>query len=261
MIEIVFLLLAGILGGMVNSIAGGGSFITFPALLLVGVPPIAANATNTFAACSGYMSGVYALRRDLRDSRLNLRRYVFFSLVGGVAGAWLLLQTPEAIFRDAVPWLLLFATLLFIWGGALNQALSKLATGHRHASHLGSALLGMLLLLVCVYGGFFNAGLGIVILSYLALAGESNINTMNGIKLLVSSVVSLVAIVLFVMDGVIVWREGLIVLLGTLIGGYLAAHYSRQLPQHWVRRSIIVASIGITVYFFYATYYTWGSSE
>lgn len=125
---------------------------------------------------------------------------------------------------------------------------------HKHASSLGGLLLLLLLLGVCIYGGFFNAGLGIITLSYLALAGYSNINTMNGIKLLVSSFVSLIAIVLFVVDGVIDWYAGTIVMLGTLAGGYFAAHYSRQLPQQLVRNFVIVASCGITAYFFYDIY-------
>ncbi len=249
---------AGVIGGMVNSIAGGGSFITFPALLLVGVPPVMANATNTFSSCSGYLSGAYALRHDLAASKVDIRRYVLFGLVGGSLGAWLLLQTPEARFREAVPWLLLFASVLFIWGGHLNRWLVSLSSHHRHASKLGTLGLSLFLLLVCTYGGFFNAGLGIIILSYLALAGETDINTMNGIKLLVSSVVSLIAIVLFVIDGVIVWREGIIVLIGTLIGGYLAAHLSRRLPQQMVRRTIVAASVVITGWFFYDIYWVSG---
>jgi uncharacterized membrane protein YfcA len=112
----------------------------------------------------------------------------------------------------------------------------------------------LLLLGVSVYGGFFNAGLGIITLSYLALAGHTNINAMNGLKLLVSTAVSLVAIVLFIYKGVIAWHEGAIVMAGTLVGGYVAAHVSRKLPQAYVRRFVVLASIGITAYFFYDTY-------
>ncbi|MCG8428449.1 MAG: sulfite exporter TauE/SafE family protein, partial [Chromatiales bacterium] len=170
------------------------------------------------------------------------------------AGAWLLLQTPESLFREAIPWLLLFATVLFIFGGQINSALKSMASRHRHASSVGVFLLLLMLFGVCLYGGFFNAGLGIIILSYLALAGYSNINTMNGLKLLVSSAVSLIAIALFIYDGVIAWYEGTIVLVGTLAGGYVAAHLSRKLPQQMVRSAVIVASVGITLYFFYDIY-------
>ncbi len=115
-------------------------------------------------------------------------------------------------------------------------------------------MLLLLLLAVCIYGGFFNAGLGIIILSYLALSGQTDINTMNGLKLMVSTCVSLIAIALFIYDGVIAWYQGSIVLIGTMVGGYLAAHYSRRLPQSTVRRFVIFASIGITSYFFYDIY-------
>ncbi|MFT5722428.1 MAG: putative membrane protein YfcA [Motiliproteus sp.] len=252
--ELFFLFTAGLFGGVLNSIAGGGSFITFPALLFVGITPISANATNTFASCAGYMSGAYALRKDLYAHKHELPRLILVSLGGGILGAWLLLQTPEALFRQAIPWLLLFATVLFIFGGRLNALLKQLAPRHRHASAAGGALLLLLLLAVCIYGGFFNAGLGIISLSYLALAGYSNINTMNGLKLLISTTVSLIAIVVFMFNGIIVWYEGSIVLLGTLVGGYVSAHISRQLPQQQVRTFVISASCCITLYFFYDAY-------
>ncbi|MCB1887041.1 MAG: sulfite exporter TauE/SafE family protein [Rhodocyclaceae bacterium] len=255
LLEIVLLFLAGVFGGVLNSVAGGGSFITFPALLGAGVAPISANATNTFASCAGYLSGVFALRQELAAHRAELPRLIGVSLLGGIAGAWLLLQTPEAVFREAIPWLLLFATVLFIYGGQINLRLRALSAGHRHASAAGAVALAGLLLAVCVYGGFFNAGLGIITLSYLALAGHTNINAMNGLKLLVSTAVSLIAIGLFIANGAIAWYEGTIVLAGTLVGGYGAAHVSRSLPQQHVRRFVIVASIAITGYFFFATYF------
>ncbi|MCP4270262.1 MAG: sulfite exporter TauE/SafE family protein [Candidatus Brocadiaceae bacterium] len=253
--ELLFLFFAGFFGGVINSIAGGGSFITFPALLFVGVAPISANATNTFSSCAGYLSGAYAFRKDLYAHKEALPRLILISLIGGIVGAWLLLKTPESLFIEAIPWLLLFATVLFILGGKLNTTLKQLANHSRHASSIGGLLLLLTLLGVSIYGGFFNAGLGIIILSYLALAGYTDINTMNGIKLLVSSTVSLVAIVLFTYDDVIAWHEGTIVLLGTLAGGYVAAHVSRKLPQKYVRSFVILASSGITVYFFFDIYY------
>lgn len=254
MFELLILFAAGFFGGILNSIAGGGSFITFPALLFAGVPPISANATNTFSSCAGYLSGAYAFRKEILEHKPELLKIVIMSLVGGIGGAWLLLQTPEALFLEAVPWLLLFATLLFIFGGRLNEALKQLASVHRHASAMGAFLLSLILLGVCTYGGFFNAGLGIISLSFLALAGHTNINAMNGLKLLISSVVSLIAIVLFMVDGVIDWYSGTIVLVGSLAGGYMAAHVSRQLPQQAIRIFVIIASSSITAYFFYDIY-------
>lgn len=252
--EWLFLFGAGFFGGVLNSLAGGGSFITFPALLFVGVSPISANATNTFASCAGYLSGAYAFRDDLYAHKKELPLLILISLMGGVLGAWLLLRTPESLFREAIPWLLLFATFMFIFGAKINSMLKRVAPHHRHASLLGHILLSLVLLGVCIYGGFFNAGLGIIVLSYLALAGHSNINVMNGMKLLISSVVSLIAIALFSYDGVIAWHEGGLVLVGTLMGGYVAAYLSRRLSQRYVRAFVIIASCAITVYFFIDTY-------
>lgn len=250
--EWLILFLAGVLGGILNSIAGGGSFVTFPALLFVGVPPVAANATNTFASCAGYISGAYALKQEIISGTKQLKLTLVLSVLGGAIGAFMLLHTPEALFTQSVPWLLLFAALLFTFGGQINSFIKKAESKHKHAGKAGAFFSALLLLLVCVYGGYFNAGLGIVTLSYLALAGYTNINVMNGIKLLVSASASMAAIVLFIVDGSIDWSSGLAVLLGTLVGGYYSAQISRNIPQNYVRNSVIVASFLITAYFFYA---------
>ncbi|MDX2456697.1 MAG: sulfite exporter TauE/SafE family protein [Gammaproteobacteria bacterium] len=253
--ELPLLFIAGLFGGMLNTIAGGGTFITFPALLLAGVPPVSANATNTFASCSGYISGAYAFRKELLAHKRELPKYIVIGLLGGIAGAWLLLQTPESIFREAIPWLLLFATLLFAFGVRLNSIFREFASSHQYASMFGGPLLMLILLAICIYGGFFNAGLGIIVLSYLALSGYTDISAMNGLKLLTSACVSLVAIVLFIENGVIAWFEGTIVLFGTLLGGYVAAHVSRRIPQEIVKNFVILAGVGTTIYFFYEIYF------
>lgn len=252
--ELLFLFVAGFFGGVINSVAGGGSFITFPALLFVGVPPVSANATNTFASCAGYLSGSYAFRADLYAHKRELLKLLPVSLLGGALGAWLLLQTPESLFREAIPWLLLFATVLFVFGSRINNLSKKISSHHKYASLLGHSLLFLMLLGVSAYGGFFNAGLGIIVLSYLVLVGHNNINAMNGMKLLISSAVSIIAIILFIYDGVIAWYEGTAVLIGTLLGGYGSAHISRQLSQRYVRALVILASCSIMVYFFFDTY-------
>lgn len=252
LLDMLLLLAAGLLGGIINSIAGGGSFITFPALLLVGVPPIAANASNTFAACAGYISGTWALRSEITTPRRRLVMLSLLSALGGGAGAYLLTLTDDSGFEAAIPWLLLFATVVFAFGSQLNKALQNWSQKRPHLGLIHLALMLVMFVAVSVYGGFFNAGLGIIILSYLSLAGHTQINEMNGLKLLFSTTISLCAIILFLFKGLIVWQETLAVLVGTLIGGYLAGHLSKRLPQVIVRRAILIASIGITGYFFLA---------
>ena len=248
--EGVLLFLAGLAGGMVNSIAGGGSFITFPALIAAGVPPIAANATNTFASCAGYVGGAAGFRQELWAHRAALPRVLLCAALGGGCGAWLLLQTPPVTFNRVVPWLLLFATILLVWGEPLQQRWYRTAGKHAALSHIASALLTALLLLVCTYGGFFNAGLGIILLAYLTFAGYQDIHLMNGLKLLVSAVVALWAIAVFGAGDLIAWREGLIVMAGTLVGGYGAARTARLVNPERVRRVIIAVAAGMTAYFF-----------
>jgi uncharacterized protein len=250
MLDVLMLLAAGLLGGVVNSLAGGGSFITFPALLFAGVPPITANASNTFAACAGYISGTWALRSEIRVPKAKLITLSIISALGGGTGAWLLTKTSNSGFSDAIPWLLLFATLVFAFGSQLNLALQKMSQRNRRLGVAHLILMKLLFIGVSVYGGFFNAGLGIITLSYLSLAGFKQINEMNGLKLLYSSTISLCAIIFFVINGLIAWPETLSVLSGTLVGGYLAGHLSKRIPQWIVRRAILTAGIGITTYFF-----------
>lgn len=240
------LFFAGVIGGVINSVAGGGSFITFPALMLVGISPIVANATNTFSVSAGYVSGAYGFRDDFMHQPARVAVILALSVVGGAIGAALLITINEQLFTRTIPWLLLFATLLFLFGSHLSRRLEKRRTARW--------ILPIVLILVSAYGGFFNAGLGIVVLSYLILAGYQDINQMNGLKLVVSSGVSLSAMVVFVYQGMIAWLPGLAVLTGSVFGGYLAARISRQLAPIYIKTFVVVSSIIMTTYFFVDAY-------
>ncbi len=254
MSEFFLLLMAGLLGGVVNTVAGGGSFITFPALLAVGVPPVAANATNTFASFAGYVSGAAGFRQALWAHRTRLYGVIAIALIGGCLGAWLLLHTREATFQRAVPWLLLLATFLLLRGEAIQRALQAWRSRNPHRSRTIAVLLAVLLLSACIYGGFFNAGLGIILLGYLTLAGYRDIHLMNGIKLLVSAMVAVVAIVMFGAGDLIAWYQGLVVMAGTVVGGYAAARAVQVVSQIWVRRFIVSVAAAMTLYFFIDVY-------
>lgn len=253
MIE-VMLLVAGLAGGAVNTLAGGGSFIVFPALLAAGVPPVIANASNTYAALPGYVSGAVGFWSDLMKERQRLLVYTLVSLVFGYVGAELLLLVSDETFSQIVPWLMLFAVVLFAFGGRINAAVARLGGGRRGAKAAGAVLLLALLAAICVYGGFFNAGLGILLLAFLALAGLSDIHAMNGLKLWISSLVAAVAVVRFALSGSIDWYHGSIALVGVVIGGYVAARLAHRIPQALIRGLVIVYGIGLTAWFFWSAY-------
>ena len=247
---ILLLFLAGLAGGAVNTLAGGGSFITFPALLAAGVPPVVANASNTFASTAGYLSGAWSLRKTITEGRQVLWRTALLSTLCGGLGAWLLTQTSNTAFNGVIPWLLLFASALFIWGAQLNTYLTR---WRAHPNRHDFVRVGFFAIFACVaiYGGFFNAGLGILLLSYMSLAGYRSVNEMNALKLLYSSTISSSAILVFIASDLIQWRQTLILLAGTLIGGYGAGKLSTKIPVIFIRWLIIGVSITVTVHFFY----------
>jgi len=248
------LILAGLIGGALNALAGGGSFVVFPALLFAGVPPIAANATNTFAALPGYAAGAAGFWKDIAKQRTQwLLFYGFAAAIGGFLGAELLLTVSDDQFRMAVPWLMAFAVIAFAIGGQVNRWIVS-GGGGQNAARVFAAVVAALLLVVCIYGGFFNAGLGILLLAVLALGGMSDIHAMNGLKLLISTIVAVIAVARFAVGGSIVWYEGVLALIGTTIGGYLAARIAHRIPTAVIRGLVIVYGAVLTAWFFWDAY-------
>lgn len=250
---LLLLFAAGFVGGVLNSLAGGGSFIVFPALwLAAGLPPVAANASNTYAALPGYVSGAVGFWADIVKHREKLWLYTVISLIFGYLGAELLLRVSNEQFELAVPWLMLFAVVLFAFGGRISGWVGR-RSGSRFKL-VGTIALLALLAAICVYGGFFNAGLGILLLAFFALAGFTQIHEMNGLKLWISSVIALVAVVRFAFDGAIVWFEGTVALAGVVIGGFAGARAAYRIPQVLIRALVIVYGLGMTGYFFWDAY-------
>lgn len=254
MLETLFLLLAGLIGGALNSLAGGGSFIVFPALLAVGVPPVLANASNTYAALPGYVSGAVGYWHAMGAYKHLLVLYGVVAAVFGYIGAELLLVVSDEQFGLVVPWLMGFAVLLFAFGSQLNGFVAARSGGGRRMKLVGSGLLMVFLAAACIYGGFFNAGLGILLLAFLATAGMTDIHAMNGLKLYVSAVVALVAVARFAVSGSIDWYHGSIALVGVVVGGYLAAKNAHHIPTLWIRVAVIVYGVFMTGYFFWGAY-------
>ncbi len=249
--SMVLLFFAAVLGGTLNSVAGGGSFFTFPSLIFAGIPAIPANATSTVALWPGSIASVGAYRRELAaQNRLLLYLLVGTSLVGGVLGAILLLRTPASTFVTLLPYLLLMATLLFTFSGPVTKRLHVRAIEKSVQSV--PRLIGITIaqFIIAIYGGYFGGGIGILMLATLALMGMEDIHMMNGMKTLLTSCINGVAVITFVVAGAVVWLPALVMVVGAIIGGYGGAYYARKIEQKWIRIFVMVVGFSLTLYFF-----------
>jgi uncharacterized membrane protein YfcA len=250
--QAVFLFAAGVLGGALNAVAGGGSFVAFPALLFTGVNAVAANATNTLALWVGVTASGGAYRKHLNISKRVMIPLIATSIVGGLLGALLLIKTPPNTFLRVLPWLLLAATLLFAFGKHLT---GRISAGISHESS-NAAVTGASIFefLVAIYGGYFGGGIGIMNLAMLAAVGMTDMHAMNALKVVLGGVINGVATLTFIATGAIAWKQGAVMTLGAIVGGYFAAHYAQRLPQSWIRAFVIVIGFAMTVYFFVRAY-------
>jgi len=248
----IFLFFAGALGGGINAVAGGGSFVAFPALLFTGVPPIPANATNTLALWVGTTASSGAYPQKLDIPRRVMIPLVVTSILGGLAGAFLLIKTPAQTFLHVLPWLMLGATLLFALGKHLTGRISACIS--HDATNAAVAGASFFELLVAVYGGYFGGGIGIMNLAMLAALGMTDIHAMNKLKVILGGVINGVATVTFVATRAIVWPQAIVMTAGSLLGGYSSAHFAQKLPQAWVKFFVILVGTAMTVYFFIRGY-------
>jgi uncharacterized membrane protein YfcA len=248
----IFLFFAGALGGGINAVAGGGSFVSFPALLFTGVPPIPANATNTLALWVGTSASGGAYPQKLNIPRRIMIPLLITSVVGGLAGAFLLIKTPAQTFLHVLPWLLLGATLLFAFGKHLTGRISAgISHDASNASVTGASIFE---LVVAVYGGYFGGGIGIMNLAMLAALGMTDIHAMNKLKVILGGVINGVATLTFIATGAILWPQGIVMTVGAILGGVSTAHFAQKLPQSWVRAFVILVGIAMTIYFFILGY-------
>jgi uncharacterized membrane protein YfcA len=236
--------LAAFGAGIMNAVAGGGSFLTFPALVFTGVPSIIANASSTVALFPGSFASAWAYRQDFRPvASMPLRPMLAVSLIGGVLGAVILLVTPQSIFDGIVPWLLLIATLAFTFGRQLTPILRRYLT-------IGpKAVLGGQFV-VAIYGGYFGGAVGIIQLALYALLGETDLNAMNATKTIMSGTMNAAAVVCFVIAGTVWWPQSLIMMAAGIAGGYVGARVARKLDPRWVRHGVTAIGVVMTVAFF-----------
>lgn len=232
-----------LIAGAINSVAGGGSFLSFPTLIFVGVPPIAANATNNTALWFGVLGSARGYKEEIREHRHLLVLPLLVSLIGSLGGAVLLLRTPPVVFERIIPFLLLFATLVFALSPYFVKPLAPSARKHT---------LVQLALQFClaIYGGYFGAGMGILMLAILAFSGLPNLNAMNGIKNVLSISINGIAIVPFAIAGVIEWYPAIVMAVFAVLGGYFGARFFRRLPPQASRTVVIAIGTAMTLFFF-----------
>lgn len=250
------LLVAAGIAGALNALAGGGSFISFPALLFMGIPPVEANATNTVALWPGLVASAMAYLKRLNAPARVLAPLMVTSVLGGWAGALLLLKTPQHTFMRLVPWLLLAGTLLFAFGNSLRGLLGKSAVVDdlRDISVKAIVIGSITELLVAIYGGYFGAGIGFMALAMLALMGMRDIHAMGAIRTLLAVAVNAAAVITFIVAGAVLWPQCLVMVSGSLAGGWFGAHYAQQADPQRVRAMVIGVGVAMTAYFFFKVY-------
>lgn len=241
--------LAAAVGAAMNAVAGGGTLVTFPALVALGIPPITANATSTVALWPGTVASMWGYRAELRGAQRWARVWAIPSLLGGVIGAGLLLVTPEQRFVQIVPWLILGATALFMAQGPLLRRLRESAPQRTIELPDGTLapppapfLLGQLM--VGIYGGYFGAGAGILMLAALGLMGLTNIHQMNGLKNWGGGLMNLVAVLIFAASGIVDWPLAIAMAVGATVGGIGGSLLAQRVGQTWVRRAIVTIGLG-----------------
>jgi hypothetical protein len=241
--QVAFLFAAGFVSSIVNAIAGGGTFLTFGAMTLAGVPPVVANATSSVTQFPGYVTSALAYRDEIRKDLREALVIGALSVAGGLAGALILLSLSNPQFRTVVPWLLLAATLIFAAGPWLKP--KSLAPGHpMKPSGLAAQFA------VSIYGGFFGAGMGIMMLAVLGLSKGGDYHHLNAIKNFVSVLIAAIAIAVFATGGVVAWGPALVMIPAGALGGYVGVWVARRVPQ-WIMRTLVVTvGLALTWYYF-----------
>ncbi|HEY8961187.1 MAG TPA: sulfite exporter TauE/SafE family protein, partial [Luteolibacter sp.] len=223
--------------------------LTFPALLAIGTPPVIANATSTVALVLGTGGSVYGFRRHIPAIRNWLSRFVPVSIAGGLLGSWLLTVTRNETFARLVPFLILFATLLFLVQGLMARLIKRGLEEPEQPRKLWPAVAFQFG--VAVYGGYFGAGIGILMLATLGFIGLRDIHRMNALKNILGSLINVVAALLFIARGMVDWPKAGVMTAGAILGYYLGSHYSQKIPQPWVRRLVLAIGFAISVITFY----------
>ena len=240
---------AGLLAGTMNALAGGGSFVTLPALIAAGIPSVQANASSTVGLFPGTATSTWAYRDGLGPvGSVSLRPLLLVTVIGGTLGALLLLSTPSSIFDFVLPWLMLFATLTLAFGRQLGERL-------RRRWHIGPAPVVIVQFVLGIYGGYFGGAIGIMMTAIWGLLGTQDIKTLNAPRTLLVTAANAMAVLIFIVAHVVIWAPTLVLLVGAIVGGYCGALVGRRAPSSVVRAGTLCIAICITVLFFAKTYF------
>jgi uncharacterized membrane protein YfcA len=244
------LFLAALVAGAINAVAGGGSFISFPTLMFIGVPAKFANATNTVALWPGQVASIGAYRRQFEKlSWKMITPLLVTCVIGGIGGAWVLLETPTSTFVWLVPWLILSATIIFAMSGRVTRWVRSRTTSGVH--HEFSTTRGVFFqLIIAFYIGYFGAGAGILILAMLALLGMEDIHSMNALKALLTTISNGVAMLMFMFSHAVYWPQAILMVVASMLGGYFGAHFAQKTKPEHVRAIVIGIGFALTVYYF-----------
>ena len=245
-IEAILLFLSGVLTGMINAVAGGGTFLSFGALTLVGIPPVVANATSSITQFPGYVTSTLAYWNDFKVFWRGAVALAIASIFGSLLGSWILLQLDNPQFRSLVPWLLLAATALFAAGPYLKP---KPKPGQEAA--VGGVFGFLMQAVTAVYGGFFGAGMGVMMLATLGLSQSGDYHRLNALKNMLATVIAAVAIVVFVWGGVVAWPQAIVMIPGVALGGWSGVWVARRVPQAYMRWVVIAVGLLLAVYYFW----------
>lgn len=244
-----WLVAASLIAGVMNAMAGGGSFISFPAMLSIGVPPIQANATNTVALWPGQLVSVWALRTDVRRDLVAV--VCTASVLGGIAGAWVLLHTRQRTFMQLVPWLLLVASVLFGVSGPVSRWLRRRSAQPHEQRKPNTVAIFAALFPVCFYIGYFGAGAGFITMTALALFGVEDMKALNSLKLVAACLSNFCAVATFIIGGAIVWHFCAVSMVFAAIGGYVGAQYARRMNPDMLRAIVVITGCAMAAYFFW----------
>ncbi len=246
------LICVGMIGGVWNALAGGATLFTFPALMAVGLPPIEANATNYLAMLPSNAAAIPAYAKELKEIGTQVWPLLVVSGLGSITGSILLLVSIQALFEVLIPFLILLATLLFAYGSKISSWVNNFDSAKTSSRMLYTALF-----FFSIYGGYFGAGLGIILLAIVQIMGFASFHVANSLKNLLATSFTLLSIVVFGVGGIIAWPEALTMMIGSTVGGYFGARYGRLINEHYLRTGIIAFGFILSGYYFYKTAIGW----